>query len=574
MEQAEKHMTDLHWRYRVLEKLGQGGEGEVYLAEDKLTGNSVVVKSSGQNSGHDLKQEFIRLYRLNHPGLLKAYDFYRQDGHSLAAFEYFPGVTLDRYVQQNQPGKKELWDIWVKLAAIVAYLHGREYIHGDIKPENILIDREGKVKLIDLGLARKTGDEPGNGFSGTAEYSAPEVLNGGTGPTQSSDVYGLGLLFFLLMAGQIPAAKDRLEENQTWCLKLRETLNNKQSEIGIRTLNYWPQERYHSAVEMVQALGQSGYGCSLERPDDFRFSCQQQALAKAVEHLRLGKPGLLNVSAGPGRGKTAFLKELNFIFQIAGYPAAYINFETGKEKEAWPDIPAGAVLLVDDLTGENIRGWLKKRKGQSVVAVDPSNPGTAKTDKTITLVKFRKREYASVLSGYLAGIRTWELENLSDWLWHQAGSNISYARSYLEQCQISAAIGQRHGHWQIDWQKIFDDQTIPDKINAGIDRRWQELDAKGRETLEAICLEDRPGSPGAASAAVFEPEYWLDGNGRIDGDILRAFILEQINRSGASGVKAPAVFEPKMRISLNGPVGVLGQGQNAATVAGRRQRLV
>jgi len=545
MEQAAKHMIDLHWRYRVLEKLGQGGQGEVYLAEDKLTGQPVVVKTSGQNSGQDLKQEFIRLYRLNHPGLLKAYDFYRQDEHSLAAFEYFPGVTLDRYVQQSQPGKKELWDIWVKLAAIVAYLHGREYIHGDIKPENILIDREGRVKLIDLGLARKTGDELSNGFSGTAEYSAPEVLNGGTGPTQSSDVYGLGLLLFLLMTGQIPAAKDRLEENQTWCLKLRETLNGKQSEIGIRTLNYWPQERYHSALQMVQALGQSGYGCSLERPDDFQFSCQRQALAKAVEFLRLGKPGLLNVSAGPGRGKTAFLKELNFIFQIAGYSAAYIKAGTGKAKEVLPDIPADAILLADDLTDENIRGWLKKRKSQSVVVLGPSNPGTVKTDRTITLIKFRKREYALVLSGYLTGIRTWELDNLSDWISQKAGSNIVYARAYLEQCQTSAAIGQRHGHWQIDWHKLFDDQTNQDEIAADIGRHWQKLDAKGRERLETICLEDGPGSPETDIAAVFEPEYWLDENGRIDGDILRAFILGQINRSGKDVVKAPAVTDLK-----------------------------
>ncbi|MDP2807326.1 MAG: serine/threonine-protein kinase, partial [bacterium] len=420
----------MHWRYRVREKLGQGGEGEVYLAEDKLTGRSVAVKSSAQNSGHDLKREFIRLYRMDHPGLLKAFDFYHQGEKSLAAFEHFPGVTLDHYVLQNQPSKKELWDIWVRLAGIVAYLHGREYIHGDIKPGNILIVPEGRVKLIDLGLARKTGDERSSGFTGTAEYSAPEVLNGSAGPTQSSDVYSLGLLLFQMMTGQLPAAKDRLEENQSWSLMLRESLSDKQSEIAIKALNYWPQERYHSAQQLTQALGQSGYGCASERPDDFRFSGQNQALAKAVEHLRLGRSGPFTVSAGPGRGKTAFLRELNFIFQMAGQSSAYFNAGEAEGGKLFKDIPSDTALLVDDIKDGDTLDLLKDRPGKSVVAINPSNPRLPKTGNAAALVKFQKQEYSNVLSNHLAGISNWELDNLSDWIWCKAGSNITYARLY------------------------------------------------------------------------------------------------------------------------------------------------
>jgi len=538
MIQATNHKTDLHWRYRVREKLGQGGEGEVYLAEDRLSGRPVVVKAAAQNSGSGLKLEFIRLYRMDHPGLLKAFDFYHQDEMSLAAFEHFPGATLDAYIRQNQPAKKELWDIWVRLAGIAAYLHGREYIHGDIKPENILIGRDGRVKLIDLGLARKTGDETSSGFTGTAEYSAPEVLNSSTGPSQSSDVYSLGLLLFWMMTGQLPAVKDRLEETLSWSVRLRESLDDKRSEIAIRTLNYWPQERYHSATQLVQALRHSGSGCCLEGPGSFRFSGQDQALAKAVEHLRPGRSGLLIVPAGPGRGKTAFLRELNFICQITGQTSVYFNAGEAEGEKLFTILPTDAVLLVDGLKDGEIPGWLKDRPGRSVAAIDPSNPSLSQTGPVLVLVKFQKQEYSKVLAGYLAGISNWELENLSDWVWRQAGSNIAHARAYLEHCQSVSVISQQQEHWQIDWQKLFAGRTLPDETAGDIGRRWQLLEDDGREALKKACLEDGAGTQQAS--AVTDPDYWLDDSGRVDGDILRTFILEQIDPLEMDGIKIQA----------------------------------
>jgi transcriptional regulator with GAF, ATPase, and Fis domain/serine/threonine protein kinase len=539
MSQATKHKADLHWRYRVLEKLGQGGEGEVYLAEDRLSGRPVVVKAAAQKSGQDLKLEFIRLYRMDHPGLLKAFDFYRQDEKSLAAFEHFPGATLDAYIRQNQPDKKELWDIWVRLAGVASYLHGREYIHGDIKPENILIGRDGGVKLIDLGLARKTGDETSSGFTGTAEYSSPEVLNGSTGPTQSSDVYSLGLLLFWMMTGQLPAATDRLEENLSWNLGIRESLDDKRSEIGIRTLNYWPQERYHSASQLVQALRHSGSGCGLESPGSFRFSGQNQALAKAVEHLRPGRSGLFTVSAGPGRGKTAFLRELNFVCQMAGQTSVYFNAGESEGEKLFKVLPSDAVLLVDGLKDGEIPAWLKDRPGRSVAAIDPSTPRLSPKGQALALVKFHKQEYSKVLAGYLAGISNWELENLSDWVWRQAGSNVAHARAYLEHCQSVSVISQKQDHWQIDWQKMFTGRILPEEIAGDIGRRWQLLDADGREALKKICLEDCAGSQ--MKTAGPDPEYWLDDSGRVDGDILRTFILEQIPPSETDRIKTAAI---------------------------------
>ena len=535
MGQTKKHKTDLHWRYRVLEKLGQGGEGEVCLAEDKLTGRPVVIKTAAQNSGQNLKREFIRLYRMDHPGLLKAHDFYGQDERSLAVFEHFPGATLDSYLQQSHPDKKELWDIWVKLAGILAYLHGRDYIHGDIKPGNILIGPEGRVKLIDLGLARKTGDDPGPGFAGTAEYSAPEVLDGGTGPTQSSDVYSLGLLLFQMMTGQLPAVKDRLEENLNCSLVLRDSLDGKRSETGIRTLNFWPQERYHSATQLVQALRHSGEGCGLDTPGSFRFSGQNQALAKAVEHLRLGSSGMFLVSAGPGRGKTAFLMELNFICQMAGRSSAYVNAGEVQGDELLEYIPSDTILLVDSLRDGEIPGWFKNRPGRSVAAIDPPNPGLSQNGQALALVKFQKQGYSNILSDYFAGISKWELDNLSDWIWRQAGSNISHAGLYLDHCRAGAVIGQKQGHWQIDWHKMFAERNIPEEITGDIGRRWEKLETKDREALKQICLEDGARSP--KQTRFPDPEYWLDVSGRVDGDLLRSFILEQIEPPEIDGIK-------------------------------------
>jgi len=536
MDQSINNTPEIHWRYRITERLGQGGESEVFLAVDRLTGVRVALKTA-RNSAPDLKREFIRLYRLDHPGLLAARDYHRQAGTSLAAFEHFPGITLDAYLSQERPDQQTLWQIWLQLAGIVAYLHGKEYIHGDIKPENVLVGRDGAVKLIDLGLARKTGDAPDPGFSGTAEYSAPEVLSDGTGPSQSSDVYSLGLMLFQALTGQVPSAKDRLEENQTWSLRLREKLDEKQSEIAVRALNFWPQERYHSAVHLVQALSQAGHGCPPERPAGFRFSCQERALALAAGHLRRQNPGLLRVYAGPGRGKTAFLKELNFMLQMAGSSTALIDAGAGRLEEALAVIPEDTILLIDNLKGEDAISRTKARGGRTVASLEPCFRERTRLGEAVTLERFQGKEYCTILEGYLPGARNWELANLSDWLFQRAGSNVSHARLLLEHYQDRSLLIKQQGHWQIAWQKIYADQAVPEKIAAELVRNWQSLGPGDQRTLLDACLKDGSEKIGQAGESLNGQEYWFDGRGRIDGDMLRAFILKEAGAREQTGTE-------------------------------------
>jgi hypothetical protein len=130
-------------------------------------------------------------------------------GQPYIVMELLRGRTLREIKEKDGPLNEErALDIAIQVTEGLQAAYKNPMIHGDIKPGNILIGPEGRVKLIDLGLARKTGDEPGSGFTGTAEYSAPEVLNAGTGPTQSSDVYSLGLLLFWMMTGQLPDDAD------------------------------------------------------------------------------------------------------------------------------------------------------------------------------------------------------------------------------------------------------------------------------------------------------------------------------------------------------------------------------
>ncbi|HEU4889711.1 MAG TPA: protein kinase [Thermoanaerobaculia bacterium] len=211
-------------RYTILDLVAVGGMGEVYRAEDARLHRDVAIKVLPAHLERD-RVSLDRFYRearavaaLSHPNILAIFDFGSENGIHYAVTELLEGETLRTRINRARPGTREALEILVAVADGVAAAHARGIVHRDLKPENIFITRDGRVKVLDFGLARSASGifgargeggvtemlptEPGI-VIGTVGYLAPEQLE--ARPTSTAtDVFALGCMLFELLAGHLP----------------------------------------------------------------------------------------------------------------------------------------------------------------------------------------------------------------------------------------------------------------------------------------------------------------------------------------------------------------------------------
>ncbi len=212
----------LQGRYRILRQLGGGGFGTVYLAEDKrLAGRQHAVKeiSPSQVADEDqewaisaFRQEAEILVRLSHPGIAAVTDFFAERGNWYQVMEYVPGQTLGDVLKKAPNGRlseQRALDITDQLCEVLSYLHAQQppVVFRDLKPDNVMLTPEGRVKLIDFGIARffKPGVGRDTVALGTPGYAAPEQYGRGQSDVRT-DVYGLGVLLHQMLTGYDPTA--------------------------------------------------------------------------------------------------------------------------------------------------------------------------------------------------------------------------------------------------------------------------------------------------------------------------------------------------------------------------------
>jgi serine/threonine-protein kinase len=203
--------------YRIVSLLGEGGMGEVYLADDTHFGRQVAIKLIKQGFG---TKEFVRHFRqeerilaaLNHPNIARLYGgAVTKNGLPYFVMEYVEGDRLDLYCDKNELSINERIALFRKVCAAVTYAHQRLVIHRDLKPANIRVTAEGEPKLLDFGIAklldpaRSPSSEVTMTFANamTPEYASPEQVRGET-MTTSSDIYSLGVVLYKLLTGQSP----------------------------------------------------------------------------------------------------------------------------------------------------------------------------------------------------------------------------------------------------------------------------------------------------------------------------------------------------------------------------------
>jgi serine/threonine-protein kinase len=209
--------TVLSGRYRLEAKLGSGGMSTVYLARDETLDRPVAVKvmhremSEQEDQLARFRQEARAVAKLSHPNVVSVIDAGEDGGHPYIVFEYVEGETLKQRVSRvGALDPQEAIAYAIEVARGLAVAHSRQMVHRDIKPQNILIDDEGRAKLTDFGISRQLeqdGMTATGRVLGTTDYVAPEQAMG-KAVDPRSDIYSLGVVLYEMLVGQVPFKAD------------------------------------------------------------------------------------------------------------------------------------------------------------------------------------------------------------------------------------------------------------------------------------------------------------------------------------------------------------------------------
>lgn len=198
-------------RYEILAKVGAGGMSDVYKAKDHVLGRFVAIKVLKQEFAEDVN--FVTKFRteaqsaagLEHPNIVNIYDVGSEDGIHFIVMEYVEGITLKTYIEKKQQlSYKEAISIAIQVGRGIEAAHHKNIVHRDIKPQNIMISTEGKVKVTDFGIARAaTSNTIHSDVMGSVHYSSPEQARNGFVDCKS-DIYSLGIVMYEMVTGKVP----------------------------------------------------------------------------------------------------------------------------------------------------------------------------------------------------------------------------------------------------------------------------------------------------------------------------------------------------------------------------------
>lgn len=258
-------------RYDIIGTIGEGGMSKVYLAHDLILDRDVAIKVLNYDFAHEeeLKRRFQRealsATSLTHPNIVNIFDVGEEDELHYLVMEYVKGMTLKRYILENGPLPPEkAIPIMLQLVAAISNAHHNGIVHRDVKPQNILMDEEGNVKITDFGIAMAltaTSHTKTNSVLGTVHYLSPEQARGGMA-TKKSDIYSLGIVFYELLTGKLPfsaesavaVALKHLQEETPSVRSEFPDIPQSVENIILKATAKDPRHRYVSADEMYDDL--------------------------------------------------------------------------------------------------------------------------------------------------------------------------------------------------------------------------------------------------------------------------------------------------------------------------------
>ena len=340
-------------RYRILRKIGAGGMANVYLAEDQELGRRVAIKILNERHAND--EQFVERFRreaknaaaLSHPNIVSIYDRGEAEGTYYIAMEFLDGRSLKELIVGRGPAPVDVAVEYVRqILSALRFAHRHGIVHRDIKPHNVLVDGEGRVKVTDFGIARAGTSQMTEAGSivGTAQYLSPEQARG-TATDQRSDLYSLGVVLYELLTGAVPFSGDtpveiamkHLSQTPEPPSKLRADVPRELDMVVTRALAKDPADRYQSAEEMEADLERVARGVGV--------APETEAAATQIMRAPTTIPGPMSATAATMITRGAAVPPLP--------PSVYYDIdEPIHRRPVWPWI--AALLFV---VGAAIGGW-------------------------------------------------------------------------------------------------------------------------------------------------------------------------------------------------------------------------
>ena len=268
-------------RYQINGFIGEGGMSRVWRALDQNTGKNVAVKVLREEYSED--ESFIRRFdreaqaasRMSHPNIVNLLDVgVEEDGTRYLVMEYVQGKTLKRFIQESGALRPEIAaQIIIRVLAALQHAHQNGVVHRDIKPQNILIDKEGTVKVADFGIARmanaQTVSQTDESVMGSVYYFSPEQARGAAVDARS-DIYSVGVVFYEMLTGKVPFTGDSpvaiaMQHLQTAPIppaEVNPSVSSALDFVVLHAMEKKPRRRYQTAEEMLRDVR-----LAMEHPD-------------------------------------------------------------------------------------------------------------------------------------------------------------------------------------------------------------------------------------------------------------------------------------------------------------------
>jgi beta-lactam-binding protein with PASTA domain/tRNA A-37 threonylcarbamoyl transferase component Bud32 len=352
-------------RYRIVRKLGTGGMANVYLAEDEVLGRRVAIKIL--NDRHAGDDQFVERFRreaknaasLSHPNIVSIYDRGEAEGTYYIAMEYLDGRSLKELIVARGPAPVNVAiDYARQILAAIRFAHRHGIVHRDIKPHNVLVDAEGRLKVTDFGIARAGTSQMTEAGSiiGTAQYLSPEQAKGAP-VDQTSDLYSVGVVLYELLTGVVPFSGDTpVEIAMKHLSSTPESPSAKRAEIPreldmvvLRALAKDPADRYQSAEEMDADLARVARGAAI--------SPATEEAATAI------------ISRPPSTAVTAITPPRTRETVPYAPPAAYYDYDEPRRRAIWPWLVALLFVVAAIVGGYFLYNQVQTQLSNSKVAV-------------------------------------------------------------------------------------------------------------------------------------------------------------------------------------------------------------